>query len=872
MFYLTNLRAMLLGATLTLCFAPLSAQAARCFDRENDNARAGATTAVIGPEVGLRRQAADYRRPRAGDELLIGDRVRTGDRSQLQLKLCDWSTYTFAPNSESDINEFYDDDGVMRRRVVNFLRGGFRMMSGKRTERGKTEVRFSETGVTMGVRGTSVLVTELDDETFVVLEGPAPENSGLSDKGVVELVRDGETGGVILSRPGFAVRLGAEGVSAPFKADPQLMRRAYARFTSATTQEGEAEVAADIDDEQESSSEEVESEEQTGSSESEFESQTASAETTESSEESSSGGQTSAADSSGASAQEAAPATVAVADLTQTSSSNTENTPEEPSQSEQTAPENFNTAFPSTLFKPVDNIESILSVAALEAIGAGYAGQTGHFTGFVPAERIMEGPNGDSVIDQGVAFIQLHIDFAARSIWPEIGVSFIILDFTVSDPNDLTVEDRDFQGEQQRWVMTLGASQNAPFDDGLGGLAVFRPQANALNGNVQFVVRVATDANGSQTITLDVASVFNASTTGQPTPAGQRVEAFFNALPFQTGQGPLARFGTAFADIATGVELQGLTRTDQVYLTGGNFGVFPNDASQEFGYINQFTSSLSYGQLLVDFGARTLGGGQSFVYVNVPPGTPLATPTNTLYPGANLFISLDVATAFNTGLFNLGLFPISTLTSDPRVDEGQVILRNSPNTPLDSFAFAEISFSVTTNAGLDLYLLNFLFEDDFRPLTTVANLMSIPGAGVYLGQGFASMVLADQMTFLQGSVVSEIDIDFANRTLGGGNSFIQMTLDTDPVNPLQQVVLTDFLNTIPFASSEGGLALFPLSAADFTNGVIDQGLLLIQNSGSLADTAELDFSFSDLAGGVGNGNATLGFNPGGSAGQPPGVP
>jgi hypothetical protein len=223
------------AAIVALALSPATADAARCFGRDTGALKAGNATAVRGPDVGVRKtNAPDFTRPGAGDDIFGGDRVRTGDASMLQLKLCDWSTYTFSPGSESNINEFYSADGAQRRRVINYVRGGLRILSGKDAEP-NTEVTFEESGVTMGVRGTGVVVIELDGVVYALLEGPGFDNSGLADPGLVDFTDDRKQEIVAkLSRPGFAVTVGTDGVSAPFMPSAELLKRLYAAFTPAT--------------------------------------------------------------------------------------------------------------------------------------------------------------------------------------------------------------------------------------------------------------------------------------------------------------------------------------------------------------------------------------------------------------------------------------------------------------------------------------------------------------------------------------------------------------------------------------------------------------------------------------------------------------
>jgi hypothetical protein len=221
------------AAVATLSLVSISANAAECFDRDTNDPKAGNATAVIGPAVDVERvNRSEAFRPSNGADMFSGDRVRTGADSHLQLKLCDWSTYTFSPDSESAISEFFDSEGAGRRRVVNFFRGGMRFASGRDTKPGSTEVEIQESGVTMGVRGTNVILVELDGYVYALLEGPVRDNSGLTPKGLVDFWTDDNRDQIEarLMRQGFAVRIGPDGVSEPFRADPELLERIYKAF------------------------------------------------------------------------------------------------------------------------------------------------------------------------------------------------------------------------------------------------------------------------------------------------------------------------------------------------------------------------------------------------------------------------------------------------------------------------------------------------------------------------------------------------------------------------------------------------------------------------------------------------------------------
>ena len=799
-----------------LCLVGAGAQAAECFDRDAAEIKAGNATAVTGPEVGLQRSDADgFMRPRAGADLFTGDRVRTGEASHLQLKLCDWSTYTFSPQSESEISEFYSEDGARRRRVVNFFRGGFRLASGRSTEPGSTEVRIQESGVTMGVRGTSVLLAEVDGVVYAVLEGPVKDNTGYQPRGEVGFWT-GDNRNAIISRlrqPGWAVTVGPEGVSEPFKAPDIILQRIYQAFVPAPPP-----------------GEEVAATSPSGAGDPEGD--------------------------SGQAAQQGATGSQQASNAGQTSNKGAKDLPTQPSEAGVSTESNFNEAFPSDLFPPIEDLANVLSGEELETFGGTAPGGRGFFSALVPAALVESGPQGDVVLDEGVAFIQMHIDFDARSLWPEVGVSFIKLDFSVSDVNDLTIEDRDFQ---TTFLRSIGAAVNTPFDTALGDLGVFRPE----DTGIQFIVRKGVDANGAETITLDTTVIFDENDPLQPTDPGQRAEAFFNGLEFQPGQAELVRFSGTFADIATRTELENLPRSDVALFTGsGSLNVFPIGADDQFGFVNSLFFAPGFVQFQIDFANRLIGGGQSFVFLNIAQGAPLSSPASSIFPGAQVFIPFDTPAPFDSGLFNLGLFPLSSLTNDPDVFAGQLILRGSDS----GLTIAEFGAALNTDSGLDLLVLDFLFENPFGPITTSAELLSLQGTGFYAGfGGFAQLVLGDFAATLTGNARVEIDIDFDNRTIGGGESFVEIVLDSDPQNI---VTLTDFMQSVPFSRAEGDLALFGLDSGDFANGVIDNLNLIIRNDQGLATVAETDFTFSDAAGNPGVADVFLQFQTGSSAGPP----
>lgn len=478
-------------ALVVVTAAPVTAYAAECFDRQLASPKAGNATAVIGPEVGRRAmQAVDFARPRAGEDIFTGDRVRTGSASHLQLKLCDWSTYSFPPESESRISEFYDPDGAMRRRLVNYVRGGFRLASGRNTQPGSTEVQIQESGVTMGVRGTNVILVELDGYVYALLEGPALDNTGYTPQGRVEFWT-GENRNAIearLIRPGWVVRIGPDGVSEPFRADSELLARIYEAFLPAVPDDIDDYVEYDGDPQR----------------------------------------------SSGQGDQEGSGGIDVAKNENEQEDETTENYPEQPSLAGITPEDLFDRAFPI-------NVGDILPLDALESYAASQTDPSGHILALVSAQLFADDGSGATLVDEGVVLIQINFDIENRTIAPEALASFLKFDFSVADPNGLGADDQDFiTGPflQAAYVQALLASANIAFASGLDGIAVFPTQA--------YTVTIRQGVG--DTVTIDVGVDF---TTPDPDYGSFTLITEALGLNLIPGNGPLAFFAFELADVYT---------------------------------------------------------------------------------------------------------------------------------------------------------------------------------------------------------------------------------------------------------------------------------------------------------------------------------
>ncbi|MEO1251859.1 MAG: hypothetical protein AAFW81_05880 [Pseudomonadota bacterium] len=727
---------------------------------------------MTGPEVGLQAASANnFQRPDPGQDVYTGDRIRTGVDSHLQLKLCDWSTYTFSPLSESSIDEFYDAAGARQRRLVNFVRGGFRLASGRNTQPGDTEVKIQESGVTMGVRGTSVLLVELDGVVYALLEGPLLDNNGFQPRGEVSFWT-GENRDAITSRlrrPGWVVTIGPDGVGEPFRADADLLRRIYQAFVP------------------------VIPEDDGGTPPNQFAGDPA--------------------DSSGQGTQEGEEGQQYANNDAQGQSQETDNVPEQP----------FNDDSEDN--RPMSGLTpgDVLPLDALESFAAAQVTPDGHVIALVSTQLFVDSGAGAMLADEGVALIQLSIDWESRTLAPLSLASFTKLDFSVSDPTDLTNNDLDFtvpDEVEDAYIEALLAGAGIPFASGANGLAEFTAPLFALT------IRQGLGDTATVDVSLEFATVDLQANEYEVT--GSALD-----LAILPGPGELAFFVNDFADIFEPSDLPA---------AGGARLAGPSDTIFNVAGPGAEIDGISYGELEVDFDNRTIGGGSSFVT--------FATDADFAY------IALDQATSLDGGLFGLTFYPISSLTNDPSVLQGEAILFEG-----DPFG-AEIAAIVETESGAQLYtnseIFSFLFNN---PVSTIAGLEGLAMAlgpvdfrydGTVAGRGFGgfSELFTAAGPVGNGSAEASIDINFASRTIGGGNSFVSVDIQDSFSGVFFQ--FTETLAAQSFDDAANGLGIFGFDGADFSGTNVDAALLLIRDGTSLpGETADFFFDFNDGAGGDG---------------------
>lgn len=211
-------RLILLACALLLALVPASLQA-----------QVIGTNVIVRNDVKKRAAAVKTFTPAVrGERASLGDRVQTGARSYLQLRLRDKSRFAVGPNSQVTLDRFvYDPKRDASEVGASVVKGGFRFMSGKAARKTPGKSKIKTPIATIGIRGTIVEIVvgadalvlaegellpeavEADPETatFIVLRGPR-EHKGEAAGGITV-----ESGGksVDADAPNLATFIPSEG-------------------------------------------------------------------------------------------------------------------------------------------------------------------------------------------------------------------------------------------------------------------------------------------------------------------------------------------------------------------------------------------------------------------------------------------------------------------------------------------------------------------------------------------------------------------------------------------------------------------------------------------------------------------------------------
>lgn len=210
--------------------------------------RIGAAAAIRGRAEALKSEARPAARTLAGgDPVYLNDRISTGENGQVQIMLLDETVFTVGPNSAVVLDKFVYDPGSGAGEVsADVVKGYFRFVTGKVAKKNPAGVKVKVAAGTIGVFGTIVSGAVNGDQALVVLEGPGALNNAGERAGRIEV--QGPSGApVTVSRPGYAVTVGPQGVSDAYRPEPELLRdlgTALVPGTRARKEEAEAPYSA----------------------------------------------------------------------------------------------------------------------------------------------------------------------------------------------------------------------------------------------------------------------------------------------------------------------------------------------------------------------------------------------------------------------------------------------------------------------------------------------------------------------------------------------------------------------------------------------------------------------------------------------------
>jgi len=151
-----------------------------------------------------------------GDDLLVGDLIRTGQDARAIFRFSDGSVLTMGANSEMRVSEFVSNE-EKKKGQFDFVKGAFRMVTGAITKTESPDFTVNTPIGSIGVRGTDFWGGNLstDDSVDVVL---------LESEHVLEIKN--QYGSVLLKEPfqGTTLQAGKAPLSARTWPDEKLQR------------------------------------------------------------------------------------------------------------------------------------------------------------------------------------------------------------------------------------------------------------------------------------------------------------------------------------------------------------------------------------------------------------------------------------------------------------------------------------------------------------------------------------------------------------------------------------------------------------------------------------------------------------------------
>ncbi|MFH1208798.1 MAG: FecR domain-containing protein [Candidatus Omnitrophota bacterium] len=138
--------------------------------------RIGVVAAIQG-KVEVMTPGAAGRVVQSGEEIFIGDEVKTDAAGHLQILLLDETVFTIGPNSAITIDKFIYEPGTHVGKVeASITKGVFRYVSGKIAANKPENVSIKLPTATIGIRGTIVAGEVSATRSMAMLLGPGSKN------------------------------------------------------------------------------------------------------------------------------------------------------------------------------------------------------------------------------------------------------------------------------------------------------------------------------------------------------------------------------------------------------------------------------------------------------------------------------------------------------------------------------------------------------------------------------------------------------------------------------------------------------------------------------------------------------------------------
>lgn len=186
----------------------------------------------------------------SGQQVYLGDIVRTDAKGHLQILLLDQTTFTVGPNSAITIDEFIYDPATHEGKIsAEILEGTFRFITGKIAKKKPENMEVKIPHGSIGIRGTIVAGEVGGEKSTVLLLGPGENNNAGERIGraIVRSEIDGQRQDqdkTNLNRSGYGCDVNQEGVSPPFQVSAEQLRHIIDSFKPAAAREDQPDNAA----------------------------------------------------------------------------------------------------------------------------------------------------------------------------------------------------------------------------------------------------------------------------------------------------------------------------------------------------------------------------------------------------------------------------------------------------------------------------------------------------------------------------------------------------------------------------------------------------------------------------------------------------